>query len=63
MANSKVDRDEKQMFTEHGTKYLITDLAADKYLAKASKEDPTQKKFIEFCGKKHGGDDYTERWH
>ena len=63
MANSKVDRDENQMFVEHGTKCLITDLVADKYLAKARKEDPTQKKFTEFCGKKNGWNDYTERWH
>ena len=61
MANSKVDRDEKQMFSEHGTKCLITDLAADKYLAKARKEDPTQKKFTEFCGGVGGWDDFCER--
>jgi len=30
---------------------------------KARKEDPTQKKFTEFCGKRNGWDDYTERWH
>jgi hypothetical protein len=46
-----------------GTKVLITDPAADKYLEKAAKEDPNQKKFTEFCGKQHGWDDYTERWH
>jgi len=63
MANLKVDRDEKQMFAEQGTKCLITDLAADKCLAKARKEDPTQKKFTEFCGGKGGWSDFTERWH
>jgi hypothetical protein len=63
MANSKVDRDEHQMFAEHGTKCLITDPVADKYLDRARKEDPTQKKFTEFCGKKNGWDDFTERWH
>ena len=51
------------MQQEFGTKVLITDLAADRYLEKARKEDPTQKKFTEFCGKQNGWDDYTERWH
>jgi hypothetical protein len=51
------------MQEDFGTKVLITDLAADRYLEKARKEDPTQKKFTEFCGKKNGWDDYTERWH
>ena len=63
MAIEKVDRDEQQMFEEHGTRCLITDLAADKYLDRARKEDPTQKKFTVFCGKKNGWDDFTERWH
>jgi hypothetical protein len=51
------------MQEDFGTKVLITDLAADRYLEKARKEDPTQKKFTEFCGKQNGWDDYTERWH
>jgi hypothetical protein len=63
MANSPVDRNPKLMQEEFGTKVLITDLAADRYLEKAAKENPNQKKFTEFCGKKNGWDDYTERWH
>jgi hypothetical protein len=51
------------MQEDFGTKVLITDVAADKLLEKAAKESPTQKKFTEFCGKKNGWDDYTERWH
>jgi hypothetical protein len=63
MANSKIDKDREHMFAEHGTKCLITDKIADKYLAQASKEDPTQKKFTEFCGGAGGWSDFTERWH
>ena len=51
------------MQEDFGTRVLITDLSADKLLAKAAKENPDQKKFTEFCGKKNGWDDYTERWH
>ena len=63
MALNPVDRNSELMQQEFGTKVLITDLAADRLLAKAAKESPTQKKFTEFCGKQHGWDDYTERWH
>jgi len=51
------------MQEDFGTRVLITDLSADRLLAKAAKENPDQKKFTEFCGKKNGWDDYTERWH
>jgi hypothetical protein len=51
------------MQEDFGTKVLITDLAADRYLEKARKEDPTQKKFTEFCGGAGGWSDFTERWH
>ena len=63
MALKPVDRNEKIMEQEFGTRVLITDLAADKYLEKARKENPQQKKFSEFCGGKGGWSDYTERWH
>lgn len=63
MALKPVDRNEKIMEKEFGTRVLITDLAADKYLEKAKKEDVNQKKFSEFCGGKGGWSDYTERWH
>ena len=51
------------MQEDFGTKVLITDLAADKFLERAARENPNQKKFTEFCGKQHGWDDFTERWH
>ena len=61
MANSPVDRNSEFMQQEFGTKVLITDLAADRYLEKARKEDPTQKKFTKFCGGAGGWDDFCER--
>lgn len=51
------------MQEDFGTKVLITDPAADRLLNKAARENPLQKKFTEFCGKKNGWDDFTERWH
>lgn len=63
MANSPVDRNPDLMQEQFGTKVLITDLAADKYLAKAHKERTNQKKFTEFCGGAGGWSDFTERWH
>ena len=63
MANSPVDRNASMMQEDFGTKVLITDLAADRLLAKSTKDNPNQKKFTEFCGKQNGWDDYTERWH
>ena len=63
MANSPVDRNASMMQENFGTKVLITDVAADKYIERAKREDPAQKKFTEFCGKQNGWDDYTERWH
>ena len=49
------------MQEDFGTKVLITDPASDKYLAKANKENPNQKKFTEFCGGAGGWDDFCER--
>jgi hypothetical protein len=49
------------MQEDFGTKVLITDLAADYYLQKAAKENPSQKKFTEFCGGAGGWDDFCER--
>jgi hypothetical protein len=51
------------MQEDFGTKVLITDFAADRYLEKAHRENPTQKKFTEFCGGAGGWSDFTERWH
>jgi hypothetical protein len=63
MANSPIDRNPDIMQEQFGTRVLITDLAADKYLEKSHKENPTQKKFTEFCGGAGGWSDFTERWH
>ena len=63
MALKPVDRNASLMQETTGAKVLITDLAADRFLEKAKKEDPGQKKFTEFCGGKKGWNDFTERWH
>lgn len=63
MALKPVDRNASLMQETTGAKVLITDLAADRFLEKAKKEDPNQKKFTEFCGGKKGWNDFTERWH
>ena len=63
MANSPIDRNAELMQQEFGTRVLITDLAADRYLEKAARENPNQKKFTEFCGGAGGWSDFTERWH
>jgi len=49
------------MQEDFGTRVLITDLSADRLLAKAAKENPDQKKFTEFCGGPGGWDDFCER--
>jgi len=61
MANSKVDTDERQMLAEHGTKVLITDPAADKYLAQSAKFGT--ERYSRWCGGKDGFDDFAERLH
>jgi len=63
MAISPVDTNSSMMEEDFGTKVLITDPAADRYLSKAAKENPEQEKFKKFCGGKGGWSDYTERWH
>lgn len=63
MANSPVDRNQKIMMEEFGTRCLITDVSADKYISRAKREEKGQKKFSDFCGGKEGWDDFTERWH
>jgi len=61
MAISPVDRHANLMQETTGARVLITDLAADRYLEKAAKENPNQKKFTEFCGGPGGWDDFCER--
>ena len=63
MAISPVDKNSSLMEEDFGTRVLITDPAADRYLVKAAKENSEQEKFKKFCGGKGGWSDYTERWH
>jgi hypothetical protein len=61
MANSPVDRNPELMEQEFGTKVLITDLAADRYLEKAAKHG--SERYSRWCGGKGGFDDFAERLH
>jgi hypothetical protein len=63
MAVSPIDKNSSLMQEDFGTVVLVTDRAADRYLAKAAKENPNQEKFTKFCGGAKGWDDFTERWH
>ena len=61
MALNPVDRNAELMQQEHGTRVLITDLAADKYLEKSSKHGT--ERYSKWCGGKDGFDDFAERLH
>ena len=61
MANSPVDRNSDLMRQEFGTKVLITDVAADRLLAKAAKHG--NERYSRWCGGKGGFDDFAERLH
>jgi hypothetical protein len=61
MANSPVDRNSELMQQEFGTKVLITDLAADKYLKQSAKHGTDR--YSKWCGGKGGFDDFAERLH
>ena len=61
MAISPVDRNASMMQEDFGTKVLITDLAADKYLEKSAKFG--EERYSRWCGGKDGWDDYCERMH
>jgi len=63
MAIQPVDRNEELMSQDFGTVCLITDPVAERYLSRAARNNPDQKKFKEFCGGAGGWTDYTERWH
>ena len=54
---------QETMFADHGTKVLITNPLADKYLDMAAKQKRVPEKYSQWCGGKEGWDDYTERWH
>jgi len=49
------------MQEDFGTKVLITDVAADKLLAKASKHGT--ERYRVWCGGRGGFDDFAERLH
>ena len=53
---------QETMFEEHGTRVLITNPQADKYLDMAARKQ-NLKKYSQWCGGEAGWDDYTERWH
>jgi hypothetical protein len=61
MANSPVDRNPELMQEQFGTRVLITDLAADRYLEKSAKHG--SERYGRWCGGKGGFDDYAERLH
>lgn len=61
MATSPVDKNSEFMQEQFGTKVLITDRAADKYLAQAAKHGTDR--YRAWCGGKGGFDDYAERLH
>jgi hypothetical protein len=61
MALNPVDRNAELMQQEFGTKVLITDLAADKYLAQSAKHGT--ERYAKWCGGRGGFDDFAERLH
>ena len=61
MALNPVDRNSELMQQEFGTKVLITDLAADRFLEKAAKHG--NDRYARWCGGQGGFDDYAERLH
>ena len=61
MANSPVDRNASMMQEDFGTKVLITDLAADKILARSEKHGT--ERYRVWCGGAGGFDDFAERMH
>lgn len=66
MANSPVDRNASMMEADFGTKCLITDLAADKYLDRVkTKKEYTipQDSYSRWCGGANGFDLFVERIH
>ena len=63
MANSpNPDYDSSQMERDFGTKCLITNPIADKYLNQAQKKknEPPKNRLSRSCGGKGGFDDYAE---
>ena len=64
MAVSPVDKNSSLMQEDFGTVVLITDPAADRYLAKAAKQRQCsipEDRYSRPCGGRGGFDDYCER--
>jgi hypothetical protein len=61
MANSPVDKNPDLMQEQFGTRVLITDLAADKYLAQSNRHG--NERYQRWCGGRDGFDDFAERLH
>ena len=61
MANSPIDKIPEVMKEVTGATVLITDPAADRLLAKASKHG--KERYAKWCGGKEGFDDFCERMH
>jgi hypothetical protein len=61
MANSPIDKNPEIMQEQFGTRVLITDLAADKYLEKSAKHGT--ERYSRWCGGRGGFDDFAERLH
>ena len=61
MATSPIDKIPEIMKEVTGATVLITDRAADRLLAKASKHG--KERYSKWCGGKDGFDDYAERMH
>lgn len=61
MANSPVDKNSEIMQEQFGTRVLITDLAADKYLDRSPKHGT--ERYSKWCGGRDGFDDFAERLH
>jgi hypothetical protein len=57
----QVDRNTEIMKEVTGATVLITDIAADRLLAKASKHG--KERYSKWCGGKGGFDDFAERMH
>lgn len=54
---------EETMFANFGTRVLITDPAADKYLNASKEKKKKEERDEKWCGGPGGWDNFVERWH